>query len=78
MPRLNNEGRTRALEMLERGRSQDYVARRFNVSRSTIVRLVRHVNATGSLSDRLRPGAPPVTSVRQDNFIRLRHLVIGM
>ena len=44
------------------------------MSRSTITRLVQRVNATGSLSDRPRPGAPRVTSVRQDNFLRLRHL----
>ena len=74
MPRLNNEDRARALGMLECGRSQDYVARRFNVSRSTITRLVHRVNVTGSLSDRSRPGAPRVTSVQQDNFIRQRHL----
>ena len=60
--------------MFESGQSQDNVAKRFNVSQSTIVRLVRRVNATGSLSDRPRPCAPRVTSVRQDNFIRLRHL----
>ncbi|MES9991864.1 MAG: helix-turn-helix domain-containing protein, partial [Candidatus Thiodiazotropha sp.] len=74
MPRLNNEDRARALGMLESGQSQDYVARRFNVSRSKIVQLVRRVNATGSLSDRPRPGAPRVTSVLQDNFIRVCHL----
>ena len=74
MPRLNNEDRARALGKLECGRSQDYVARRFNVSRSTITWLVHRVNVTGSLSDRSRPGAPRVTSVRQDNFIRQRHL----
>ena len=60
--------------MLECGRSQDNVARRFNVSRSTITRLVHRVIVTGGLSDRPRPGAPRVTSVRQDNFIRQRHL----
>lgn len=74
MPRLSNEDRARALGMLESGRSQDYVARRFNVARSTVVRLVQRVNVTGSLADRPRSGAPRVTSVRQDNFIRQRHL----
>ena len=48
MPRLNNENRARASGMLERSRSQDYVARRFNVSRSPIVRLVRRVNVTSA------------------------------
>ena len=74
MPRLNNEDRARALRRLECCRSQDYVARSYNVSRSTITRLVHRVNVTGSLSDRPRPGVPRVTSVRQDNFIRQRQL----
>ena len=74
MPKLNNEERARALGMLESGRTQEYVARRFNVSRRTILRLVQRVNTTGSLLDRPRSGAPRVTSVGQDNFIRQRHL----
>ena len=60
--------------MLECGRTQDQVARRFNVSRSTIARLVQRVRATGTFADRPRSGAPRVTSVRQDNYIRQRHL----
>ena len=74
MPRLSNEERARALGMLESGRSQDFVARRFNAARSTVIRLINCVNVTGSLSERPRSGAPRVTSVRQDNFIRQRHL----
>ena len=62
MPLLNNENRARALRMLECGISQNDVARRFSVSRSTIARLVQRVNTTGSLSDRPRSGAPRVTS----------------
>ena len=68
MPLLNNENRARALRMLECGISQNDVARRFSVSRSTIARLVQRVNTTGSLSDRPRSGAPRVMSVRQDVF----------
>jgi hypothetical protein len=37
-------------------------------------RLVEHVNITGRVSDLPHSGAPPVTSVCQDNFIRQRHL----
>ena len=74
MPRLSNEERACIVGMLEMGCSQTHVARRFNVSRSTIVRLVRRINITGSLRDRPRPRPPRVTSVRQDNFIRQRHL----
>ena len=74
MPRLNNENRARALGMLECGISQNDVAMRFGVSRSTIARLAQCVNTTGSFSDRPRSGAPRVTSVRQGVFIRQRHL----
>ena len=74
MPRLNAEVRARSLAMLECGRTQDQVARRFNVSRSTIARLVQRVRATGTFADRPRSGAPRVTSVGQENYIRQRHL----
>lgn len=74
MPRLGNESRQRALALLQTGLSQNQVARRLNVHRSTIVRLLRRVRDTGSVSDRPRPGAPRITSRRQDNFIRRRHL----
>ena len=60
--------------MLECGRTQEQVARRLNVSRSTIRRLVRRVRVTGTFADRPRSGRPRVTSVRQDNFIRQHHL----
>ena len=65
---------TRALDMLESDRSQDFVGRLFNVGRSTVTHLVNRVNVTGSLSNRPRSGAPRVTSVRQNNFIHQRHL----
>ena len=74
MPRLNSEERARVLAMLECGRTQEQVARRFNVLRSTIPRLVRRVRVTGTFADRPRSGRPRVTSVRQDNFVRQHHL----
>ena len=74
MPRLNSEERARVLAMLECGQTQEQVARRFNVSRSTIRRLVRRVKVTGTFADRPRSGRPRVRSVRQDNFKRQRHL----
>ena len=49
MPRFSNEDQARVLGMLESGRSQDFVARRFKVARSTVTRLVNRVNVTGSL-----------------------------
>ena len=74
MPRLNLEERYQILGLLQAGFSQAAVARRFNVARSTVVRLVRRFGATGSAADSPRSGAPRVTSRRQDNYIRVRHL----
>ena len=74
MPRLNNENRNRILGLLEAGVSQKEVARRFAVARTTIVRLVQRVRQTGTVADRPRPGQQRVTSRRQDNYIRQRHL----
>lgn len=74
MPRLNNDNRNRILGLLEAGISQSEVARRYNVARSTISRLVERVRLTGTVSDRPRTGQPRVTSQRQDNYIRQRHL----
>lgn len=74
MPRLNYENRNRILGLLQGGVSQTEVARRFNVHRSTVFRLIRRFNATGSVADRPRPGARRVTTARQDVFIRQRHL----
>ena len=74
MPRLNSEERARVLAMLECGRTQEQVARRFNVSRLTIRRLVRRARVTGTFPNQPRSGRSRVTSVRQDNFIRQRHL----
>ena len=74
MPRLNFEERARVLAMLECGQTQEQVTRRFNVLRSTIWRLVRRVRVTGTFADQPRSGRPRVTSARQDNFIRQRHL----
>ena len=68
---LNDEEIARCLAMLECDLSQDHVARRFNVARSTIVRLARRV--TGRAADRLRSGALRVTSVMRDNFIHHCH-----
>ena len=73
MPRLSNEDRARALGILSG--SQDFVARRFNVSRLTISRLVQRViNTTGRLAGRLPSGALRIMSIRQDKLIRQRHL----
>lgn len=74
MPRLNNENRNRILGLLDAGISQKDIARRFNVDRTTIYRLVQRVRLTGTVNDRPRPGQVRVTSRRQDNYIRQLHL----
>ena len=74
MRRLNSEERACVLAMLECGRTQEQVARRFNVSRSTFRPLVRRVRVKGTFADRPRSRRPRVTSVRQYNFKRQRHL----
>jgi len=74
MPRLTFAQRNQALGLLAGGATQTEVARRFNVADSTITRLVTRVNATGTTADRQRLGQPRVTIVRQDNYIRQRHI----
>ncbi len=74
MPRLSNDNRNRILGLLDAGVSQAEAARRYNVARSTIVRLVRRVAVTGNVADRPRTGQPRVTTRRQDVYIRQRHL----
>ena len=56
------------------GSTQQQVATRFRVHKSTIQRLVLRLNATGRVDDRPRCGRPRVTSRRQDRFITLAHL----
>ena len=74
MPRLDPDSRNQIIGMLNAGISQREVARRFAVSVSTVSRLNRKFIVTGSTKDRPRSGQPRVTTQRQDNLIRLRHL----
>ena len=60
--------------MLIAGMSEAAVVRHFGVARSTINRLRRRHNQTGSTRDRPRPGQPRVTTAAQDRYIRLKHL----
>ena len=71
MPRLNLSERNRNLSC---GDTRTVVAGQYNVSRSTISRLVERINVTGTADDRPRSVASRVTSIRQDNTIRQRHL----
>ena len=70
MPRLNPDSRGQIIGLLQANVSQRRLARQFNVSQSTISRLSRKFAVTGSTKD--RPSR--VTTRRQDNFIRQRHL----
>ena len=74
MPRLSAVQREQAIGMLMGGISQPAVARHFNVAKSTVLRLVRRLEETGSTRDRPRPGQPRVTTPNQDRRIRLIHL----
>ena len=74
MPRLSAVQREQAIGMLMGGVSQPAVARHFNVAKSTVLRLVRRLEETGSTRDRPRPGQPRVTTPNQDRRIRLIHL----
>ena len=78
MPRLHSENRNRILGLLEADISQTEVARRFNVAKSTICHLAQHVRQTGTVADRPRPEQAIVTSQRQDNYIRQRHLRVRL
>ena len=66
MPRITLAERNNILGVLAFGISQTVVAGQYNVSRSTISRLVERVNVMGTDDDRLRSGAPRVISIRQD------------
>lgn len=74
MVRLSEDERLRAVGMLQTGMLQVEVARRFGVHRNTISSLWRRYQQHGNTRDLPRSGRPRVTSVRQDNHIRLMHL----
>ena len=61
MGRLNEAQRHRAVGMVEGGLSFREVARRMGCSHQTIMKLVERNAATGSVSDRQRPGRQIVT-----------------
>lgn len=74
MPRLNATDRERAIGMVMAGTSAAEVARRFGVHKSTIMRLQRRLQQTGTTRDRPRSGQPRVTTPAQDRHIRATHL----
>ena len=74
MQRLNNETRFRLLAMFECGRLQNGVVRRLIISRLIKMHIIRRFNVTDIFSNKLRPRAICVTSIRHDDYIRQRHL----
>lgn len=71
---LSNEDCARALALLEDGRSYRFVARRLNVSRSTIRRIEQRFGETGSNNRRPGSGRKQKTSDADKRFIVLTSL----
>ncbi|XP_060065781.1 uncharacterized protein LOC132546103 [Ylistrum balloti] len=74
MPRLANDERNRAVQLLLGGNTQNAVARVLNVHKSTVSLLYARLRTTGTTADLPRTGRPKVTTPRQDRFMRLQHL----
>ncbi len=74
MPRLTNDERQRAIDMLNVGVGPSEIARRMGCHQSTITRLHQRVTETGSAADRPRPGRQHVTTPAQDRYILNQHL----
>lgn len=64
MPRLRQDERERAIDMLRAGMSQTAVANHFNGSGMTMYRLMVRLRNTGTTSDRPRSGRPRATTLR--------------
>ena len=69
MPRLRQNEREQAVEMLLAGMAHTQIASHFYVSRMTIYRLMIRLRNTGTTSDR-----PRLTTLRQDRHVRFIHL----
>ena len=74
MPRLYNEKRFNILAMFECGRLQNDVVIRLSVSRSIKMHLLMCIIVTDIFSNKPRPRAPRVTSIRHGDYERQRHL----
>ena len=68
-PRLRQNGRERAVGMVQAGMTHQAVADHFNVSRITISRLMIRLRQTGRTNDRPRSDRPRMTSQRQERHI---------
>ena len=74
MPRLYNDERNQAIEMLNAGMSATVVSKHFGCTRKTIERLRRRFHVTGNVAYRPRGGSPHVTTAANDRYIFLQHL----
>ena len=74
MPRLNNDERNQAIEMVNAGMSATVVSRHLGCTRKTIERLRRRFRVTVNVADRPWSGRPRVTTAADDRYIVLQHL----
>ena len=74
MPRLNNDERNQAIEMLNASMSATVVSWHFGCTRKTIERLWRRFHVTGNIANHPRSGRPCVTTAADDRYIILQHL----
>ena len=74
MPRLSRDVRNQVIRMVEAGMPVMVVARRLNVNRNTIGRVISRHRRTGDVGDGPRTGRPRVTTPAQDRFILNVHL----
>ena len=76
MARLSQNNRHQAIGMILAGMPTFRIAQYFNVHPSTITRLRRRHQTTGSVADIPRHGRPRVTSLAQDRYIRFSTLIL--
>jgi IS30 family transposase len=74
---LQRNNRWVALGQIQAGLSNQQIANRFDVHRSTISRLHQRFGTTGTVNDRRRPGQRRVTTTRQDFNIRTLPIDLG-
>ena len=74
MVRMTPAERNIALGQLQAGVAVDQVATSFGVHRTTIQRLARRFQATGTANDRPRSGRPRCTTAAQDRLIIRQHV----
>ena len=74
MPRLNNEKRNQAIDMLATGQTVLAAIRFFGYTKKTTQKLVRRFTQRDSVRDRPRRIRPRVNTARSDGYIMLTNL----